>query len=330
MLAKFKSIRIITWLAALLLALSVFTQLPVATLSESMANLSLMQWLIWVILNFLIILVLVARWQILANALGLSVDFTSLFLIRQAGQLVSFITPGPQFGGEPLQVYWLWKNYRVPGHAALLAVGLDRFFELWINFAVLLFAILALLLTATIDTNTWNVVAFILTLLILVLSILGWIFISHPEMISRGLQRLAGRWQQNPVLGKLDTQWGLISSNLLVLTSRHKRSLLFAFMLSVVGWAGMFSEIWLLLTFFDPTPDFTGFIVLFVAIRLAFLLPLPGGIGTLEAAVFWACQGLGLAGTAALGLIVLMRLRDAVVMTAGLLALRYLNSYQPR
>lgn len=327
--AKHTLIQIITWLAALLLAASVLQQLPISALAETISTLSVTQWLVWGALNLLIIFVLVARWQVLTRALGWAVGFVPLLLIRQAGQLVSFITPGPQFGGEPLQIYWLWKNYRLAGHAALLTVGLDRFFELWINFAVLLFAVLLLLAITAIDTHTWQLVALILTVLILSLSILGWVLITHPHIISSGLQRLARRWQHHALLGTLDTQWGLISSNLLAMTTQHKPALLLAFMLSLLGWAGMLAEIWLLLTFFDPAPDFAGFIVLFVAIRIAFLLPLPGGIGTLEAAVLWACQGLGLPGTAALGLIVLMRLRDAVILSGGLLALLHLNAHRP-
>jgi len=324
----YKLIQIVTWLAAILLAVSILTQLPLASLFESTARLSPVQWLLWIGINLLTILVLVLRWQVLTRALGLVMGMVPLYLVRQAGQLVSFITPGPQFGGEPLQVYWLWKNYRLPGHAALLAVGLDRFFELWINFAVLLFAVLLLLLTVAIDTNTWQLAAIILTALILSLSVLGWLLLSHPDIFSSALQRLSRRWRQHAILSKLNTQWRLISSNMQSMTAQHKPALLLAFMLSLLGWIGMLGEIWLLQSFFDPTPDFTGLIVLFVAIRIAFLLPLPGGIGTLEAAVFWACQVQGLPDTTALGLIVLMRLRDVVIMSGSLLALRYLNSYK--
>ena len=60
--------------------------------------------------------------------------------------------------------------------------------------------------------------------------------------------------------------------------------------------------------------------------RLAFLLPLPGGIGTLEAALFLAFQYLSLPATAAIGVIALMRLRDAVVLMAGLGCLRVLHT----
>ena len=71
--------------------------------------------------------------------------------------------------------------------------------------------------------------------------------------------------------------------------------------------------------------SFSSFVFLLVAIRLAFLLPLPGGIGTLEAAVFWAFLSLELPATAAIGIIALMRLRDGVVLIANIASLRGLR-----
>jgi uncharacterized membrane protein YbhN (UPF0104 family) len=55
------------------------------------------------------------------------------------------------------------------------------------------------------------------------------------------------------------------------------------------------------------------------------LLPLPGGIGTVEASVLWSFNTLGLPASAAIGLIALMRLRDAIMLLAGLLSLRLLQ-----
>lgn len=323
---KIEPVRLITWLTAVLLVITIATQLPLSSLLSTLRTLSVQQWLIWLSINLINILLLVVRWRVLFHSLGLKVGFTSLLLVRQAGQLISFVTPGPQFGGEPIQIYWLWNNYRLPGHSALLVVGLDRFFELWINFAVLLLAVIILLLTTATDRSTWQFVAIVLTVIILALSAIGWFLVSHPDYMSKLLQRIASRWQQHPILGKLDSQWSELSNMLTQLTTQHKPALLLALVLSLFAWAGMLGEIWLMLTFFDPKPSFTGFIALFVAIRLAFLMPLPGGVGTLEAAVYWACKGLQLSSTVALGLIVLMRIRDVLFLTGGFFALRYLNS----
>lgn len=286
----------------------------------------LWQWLLWIILNIAIILVYVQRWLTLARPAGINIDFSQLFMVRQAGQAVSFITPGPQFGGEPLQVVWLWKTYNNPGDRAILAVALDRFYELWINFAVLFIGILVLLLTPAVQLTDWNHIALALIVIILLLTFLGWFLLFQGGRISGWMKRLASRWQDHQHLSRLDAHWESFSTRLSGLIRNHRVALSIGLLLSILGWAGMIAELWLLLHFFAIETSLTGFVLLFVAMRLAFLLPLPGGIGTLEAAVFWVFTGLNLPETGAVALIAMMRLRDAVVLSVGLLALRWIQS----
>lgn len=321
----FRKAGLATWAIALVLVAWVFSQLPLAGITRAVASLSWMQWMVWIVLNLLIILVLTARWQRLIHALELRLALSSLLLLRQAGQVISFLTPGPQFGGEPFQVYWLWNRYAVPGHAAVLAVGMDRLYELWINFAVLLFGVLLLLTSPVVNYANWENIAAILAGMIALLSLLVWLALRRPGLLGSGIRRLAGRWQHHPRLARLDLHLERLGAGFSG-ASRHKPALFAAVLLSMAGWAGMIAEIWLLLEFLGIDAGTSGFILILVAMRLAFLLPLPGGIGTLEAAVLWAFSGLGLSVSAAAGLIALMRLRDGLVLFGGLLALRVLQS----
>ena len=88
----------------------------------------------------------------------------------------------------------------------------------------------------------------------------------------------------------------------------------------------MIAEFWLLLRLVGLDFDLTTFMVLFTAVRLAFLLPLPGGIGSVEAGLFWAFSALALPLPAAAGLIALMRLRDVLVLLFGALMLPGLSA----
>lgn len=151
-----KAASLLLWLAAMLLVGYVLGQLPLAGMLDKVGKLSAGQGLAWVGVNLLIILLAVQRWQTLTQALNLSVKFNDLLVIRQAGQTVSFITPGPQFGGEPLQIFYLYQKCRLPIHSALMALGLDRFFELWINFGVLLLAVLMLMLSPAAAVGHWQ------------------------------------------------------------------------------------------------------------------------------------------------------------------------------
>ena len=150
-----KLLRLLTWLSALILVATIYSQLPFKVLPAVLVRPALFPLISWILLNVLIIFVLVYRWKILVYTLNQTIRFASLLMVRQAGQLVSFITPGPQFGGEPLQVYWLWKVFRLPGHISVLAVGLDRFYELWVNFAVLVLALLLLGYITAMTPGTW-------------------------------------------------------------------------------------------------------------------------------------------------------------------------------
>jgi len=326
---KYRFVQTLTWLFSLSLVLWILKSLPLTTILVSVSGLSLSQWLLWSVLNLVIILVYVQRWRCLSVAAGLNITFNHLFLLRQAGQLISFITPGPQFGGEPFQVYWLWKKFSASGALAILSVALDRFFELWINFAVLLLGLVVLMLTPALGLTDWPALAMALGLIILVLSWSGWFLISHQEKVSGWIKKLAQRWQHNPQLVRIDSHWDDFGTRLRRLIRSEKYSLCLALLYALLGWAGMIFEFWLLLRFFDIEPGFTALVLLVVAMRLAFLLPLPGGVGTLEAAMFWAFTGLGLPLTGAAAVIAMMRLRDIVVLLVGIFALRCIHHVGP-
>ena len=324
-MSLYKVIPILLWLVALSMLGWILSQLPLAAISQSISALSPGQWLTWLGLNLAIILLAALRWRVLTSTLKLPVSLGELLLIRQAGQAVSFITPGPQFGGEPLQIFWLWRQGRLPIPSALLALGLDRFYELWVNFGILLLGVLLLQTSPAAAVFNWQEFAGVLLLILLTLSVFGWLILHQPKRVTNWFTCVTERWRQHPQLRDLDTHRQRFSHDLKRVFTEQKLALVIAFFLSLGGWAGLIAELWLLLSFFDLALDLSAFLLILVAMRLAFLLPLPGGIGPLEAALFWAFQFLSLPPATTMGLIALMRLRDAAVLLAGLSCLRFLQ-----
>lgn len=316
----------LTWLAALGLALWILTRLPLATVLQTLGDLRPWQWAAWIGLNLFVIALLTARWRVLTTAMALPVDFLQLLRIRQAGMVISFVTPGPQFGGEPLQVYWLWQRHATPGPAAFLAVGLDRFYELWVNFTVLLLAVLSLLTAASVAFVDWRTLAVVLLGLVLTMAVSGWLLLRQPLRLREWIRRLTRPWRHQARLGRLKSHWSELNAALQRLFAAQRPALAGALGLSLLAWVLLIGEFWFLLGVVGVPFDLTAYIFLFTVVRLAVLLPLPGGIGSVEAGLFWAFQALALPLSAAASLILLVRLRDAVILLTGAVALPGLHA----
>jgi uncharacterized protein (TIRG00374 family) len=310
------------WLMALALVTWALRQLPFTDIANSMRALAPLQWMFWLCLNLLVLALSTLRWQGLTSMLGESASFAKLLAMKLAGQTISFITPGPQFGGEPLQIYWLYKRCGIPVHRAVLSLALDRFYELWVNFSVLLAGAMILLYSQLGGTADWTYIILLLSTLVLALPLLGIVILKRPRWFGGRVARLTQRWQHHPRLQQLDSHWQLLTEDLSGVFRYQKPALLRALLLSVIGWVCILGELYLLLSFLNISPSLADFVLLFVAVRLAMLLPLPGGIGTIEAALLWSFQLLEFSASAAIGLIALMRLRDAIILLAGLLCLR--------
>ncbi len=317
-MTKAKIVIALLWLAALLLAGWTLAQLPISEISARLSSFALEDYAPWIIANITIILLSSYRWWLLGKAVQAPVNFWRLLCIKQAGQSISFITPGPQFGGEPLQIYWLWQGAKIALHKALLSLGLDRFFELWINFSILILGVILLSVSPASTTASWINILSALIGLIGLLSLIGFALIKQPLWISQRLSKVTHQWQAHRYLHSIKTQWNLLGDDLRRCLQTERKILLSALLISVLGWAGLFIELQLILWMSDANTNLTGFLLIFVAMRLAMLLPLPGGIGTIEAAIFWAFSYLSLSMESALTVIALMRLRDAVVLMVGL------------
>lgn len=308
------------WLLALSLGIWTLAQLPLDAIAHSISSLTFSQWILWFGLNGLIIFLLIWRWHLLTQAFNARITFWSLLLIRQAGQAVSFITPGPQFGGEPLQIYWLYK-YGLPLRKALLSLGVDRFFELWVNFSVLLFAVLILLIANNNNDNTignWQSAAIPLLIFLSLMFALAWILLAQPRWLNQRLERAAVRWKHNHRISHINEHWQQLGDDLRLALQIQKWRLLAAILLSLLSWVGLLGELWMILNFVGIETTLHKFLLILVAMRMALLLPMPGGVGTLEASVLWSFHMLNLPASAAIGLIALMRLRDGVVLLFGL------------
>ena len=99
------------------------------------------------------------------------------------------------------------------------------------------------------------------------------------------------------------------------------KTVLQATLVSFSVWLGMVFEYWLMTYFLGLRLSLMHAVSALTAARLAFLTPLPGGLGALEASQVLALQTLGLEPSYGISISLLIRLRDIFFGLVGLLGL---------
>ena len=126
------------WLSILLILLYfALRNAPFADIWNTFKSLELTQLIIILIINAFVISFMTARWWIIVCAENRSVPFLPLVGYRLSVFGLSYFTPGPQVGGEPLQIIYLQRNHGISFARATSAVIMDKLLEFLVNFILI-------------------------------------------------------------------------------------------------------------------------------------------------------------------------------------------------
>ncbi len=271
--------------------------------------------LLFALFNLFILAAMCWRWHFILRQMQFPVPFGSLILYRMGANTLSYVTPGPQFGGEPFQVYCLTALQGVAPTAASAAVAVDRLVELAGNLLFLSIAGIGVLRTLAPEAAAVKPALTIMagvglgTALLLGAMAVG----CHPisRLVAWGGRRTG--WSRK-LARLIDFVQASESRAAPILTARHLRCYTLA---AAVQWGAFLAELGLIYAFLGVTLSAPALLTLAVAARLAFLMPLPGGWGVLEAGQVAAFAGLGGDPTVAMAACLIMRARDLVLIAAG-------------
>ena len=313
---KKRLIQLSLWSLAVLLLWLVVRTVPLPNVVEIVGQLHLWQLGVLILLNGLVLLSLNGRWWLILRGLGFTLPFWQLMGHRLAAFGVSYFTPGPQFGGEPVQVLLVEQQHGVPRHAAIAAVSLDKTVELLLNFGFLIIGLLVMLQMGLFDevkssgTAVWPLFFFLLPCLYL------WLIWWGKRPFSALLHNLARRANGGWVM-RVATTVSQSEAEMNTLCQQTPQAVLSAIAASALSWALLMIEFYSMVLFLSIPLTLLQLIAVLTAARVAFLLPLPGGLGTLEASQVWAFSLFGLNPAAGIGLSLLIRLRDVALGVLG-------------
>lgn len=279
--------------------------------------------LIILALNLVMLPVMSGRWWLLLKTLGSPVGLPAICGYRCGANAVSYLTPGPHFGGEPLSVYLLHMRHGIPLPAATTSVALDRLLELLASMVVFILCFLTFSPTGGGSLFFAASGKFVLAIAALAActALLVALF-TGGRPLSR-LVCLGRRFDKSGRLLDAARHGEAMAESLFRL---HRRQFIFANLLSLGHWLTVFAEFWMM-AYLLGFPLSLGHLTAVVLVaRLAFLTPLPAGIGVLESALPWLTATLGLGGALGLSLCLIIRFRDVLFSLAGLsLTMKYLT-----
>jgi uncharacterized protein (TIRG00374 family) len=290
---------------------------PFVEIWSALKQLQLSQIGILFVINAAVILAMTARWWIIVRAENPSIPFLPLIKYRLSVFGLSYFTPGPQVGGEPLQVFYLQRNHGITFARATSAVIMDKLLEFLANFILIGVGLTAALRVGMISQNGTQAFGSLIPMTaILVWPIVHLILLYRGRYPISSLLRAASFVIGNPNWVRLI----IVSERMAAaFTRRRLGALLAALFFSMLAWGGMAAEYFLMASYLKADLSFEQILAALTAALFAFLMPLPGGLGALEASQVYALTGMGYAPAIGISLSLLMRGRDILNGGIGLL-----------
>jgi uncharacterized protein (TIRG00374 family) len=315
-----RAVRWLIWPVVVALLIWAVRGIDGSDVARRLSAIQAWQWLVLLSLNSAIVLVFSGRWWVILRGLGPQASYLHLALYRLAGFSVSYFTPGSQFGGEPLQVDLLHRRQAVPVASAVASVTLDKALEVLGNSTFLAFGLVVLVRLRWLDSRQAALPGLLAgVLLVLPLGLLlAWWAGKRPLscLVGYGATRTSRRWRgvERWAVGvrALEAQAGDFCR-------KRPLQISLAMGFSLLSWIGIVLERWMMLWFLGAALGPAETIAVVTAGRLALLLPVPAGLGALDASQVFAVQALGLDPAIGVSLSLLIRLRDLLFGGLGLI-----------
>lgn len=307
-------------LVVLILALLVWWavhNVPLGEIWSAIHGLQAWQIAILMAVNGVLYGLVTLRWWLIVQADAKRVSYLPLLGVRVSVFGVSYFTFGPQVGGEPLQVLFLQRRYGVTYTRATASVLMDKLLEFLVDFVLLPIGLTAIFRAGVLAENRltfpWELIGLLLLILWPPVHIL--LLYHHRFPITALMRALPFISKKNKVARFLRAAEWLAGD----FCRRHLPHLLGALGVSILAGAGMVSEYALMASFLGIQLPFWRTVAAWAAGWLSFLMPLPGGLGALEASQVFVLTRFGIHDATAISMILLMRSRDLLIGGLGLL-----------
>lgn len=310
-----KTLAALTGILGLALLYTVFQFFPVSEFLALLKQIPLSLVAAYLGVSAAIYCLLVIRWKIICRQHRVSAPFHRLLAYRYVGFAVSFITPGPRVGGEPVRAS-LMKRDGIEMPQAMSTVIADKTSELLSFGAMFVLALAAATILTPLPSG-------MKTSLIAVAAIMLGLVSFGLINILRGkdpILKLYKLFRLNKIkwLKKYKRQLQEFEDNIHGFYGDKPAYFWGAFAVSSVAWSMSLIEFYLILKMLGISPTIFDVFLVYSVVGAIYLLPIPFALGSLEAGQATLFAALGFPAAAGAVSAMITRSRDLLWTFIGL------------
>ncbi len=289
---------------------------PFREILRVLAGLHIWQLALVLALDALIYCLVTARWWFVVRSVRPGVSLPRMMAMRLSAFALSYFTLGPQIGGEPLQVAFLRRRYGLTYTRATASVVMDKLFELLANFVLLGVGVVAVFRSGMLSAVAISPVPLVVLGLLISWPVAHITLLCYHVYPSSALLRLIARGRRK---NKLVRFIGAAERLAGQFCQRHPGYVFGSAVVSLLAAAATVSEYALIASFLSVGLPFWQLVTAWSGGWLSFLVPLPGGLGVLEASQVSILGLFGVPAATAISLALVLRGRDLVIGGLGLI-----------
>jgi uncharacterized protein (TIRG00374 family) len=320
--------RLFIFLAFLLLGVALFVQAILRTGLEqiwlTLRGFSFLYFLIFISLSTLNFGLYTLRWKLILQRLHEKepfhmhpehVSFFNLFLHRMAGFALSYITPTAQTGGEPLRIVLLHED-GVPVSTATSSVIIDKGLEFAALFTFIAIGIILGLIDGSLPTGSKVFFGIILLFFILIIFWFYYSSIKNIGFFSSVLKAL--RLDKFTRIEQTIEKIQIVEKQMSSFYMENASLFVILIIISVFITGFLLLEHFLVARFLGVHLTFMQTFLVSTIPYIAYIVPIPGGLGLLESGTAVMFSALGVEINAFV-LVFIIRIRDLSFVFLGLI-----------
>ena len=263
-------------------------------LSEALVFLISLKGLLVVLLTLIIGVISILRWKLILRAQGFDLRAKDLGQLWAVGFTVSYLSPVALFGGEAFRIYLTKKKFNLSWEKSAASVVIDKILDGTLFLMFLIVGILAFLFYGYFPSKMTASLVFLIILGLGGLLLLFYFKAMNRESVLEWFLKLFGVRKEkikNNKNGKIifDTEKEIIS-----FFSPKKKAFWEGLGLSFLRYFLLFFRVALIIFFLKEGIEPSKVLAIYGFTNLALLVPLPAGLGSLEAASAFSFKVLGL------------------------------------